>query len=129
MKVIDYLTNLPSDTPHKNLQNLVSNFLSETKYPSELERVYYSKNRNSDDVNPTSSDYSLAESFSILNMSLSKLSKHDPDFINRLETWINKKNHEIDQLRSKLRDTNLSSAHQKTISDVLKELEKSLGIS
>lgn len=129
MKVIDYLTNLPSYTPHKNLQNLVSNFLSETKYPSELERVYYSKNRNSDEVNPTSSDYSLAESFSILNMSLSKLSKHDPDFINRLETWINKKNHEIDQLRSKLRDTNLSSAHQKTISDVLKELEKSLGIS
>ena len=128
MKVIDYLTNLPSYTPHKNLQNLVSNFLSETKYPSELERVYYSKNRNSDEVNPTSSDYSLAESFSILNMSLSKLSKHDPDFINRLETWINKKNHEIDQLRSKLRDTNLSSAHQKTISDVLKELEKSLGI-
>lgn len=126
---MDYLTNLPSHTPHKNLQNLVSNFLSETKYPSELERVYYSKNRNSDEVNPTSSDYSLAESFSILNMSLSKLSKHDPDFINRLETWINKKNYEIDQLRSKLRDTNLSSAHQKTISDVLKELEKSLGTS
>ena len=125
---MDYLTNLPSDIPHKNLQNLVSNFLSETKYPSELERVYYSKNRNSDEVNPTSTDYSLAESFSILNMSLSKLSKHDPNFINRLETWINKKNHEIDQLRSKLRDTNLSSAHQKTISDVLKELEKSLGI-
>ena len=126
---MDYLTNLPTNTPYKNLQNLVSNFLSETKYPSELERVYYSKNRNSDEVNPTSSDYSLAESFSILNMSLSKLSKHDPDFINRLETWINKKNYEIDQLRSKLRDTNLSSAHQKTISDVLKELEKSLGTS
>ena len=124
-----YLTTLSLDTSNKNLHNLVSNFLSETNYPSELERVYYSKNRNSDEVNPTSSDYSLAESFSILNMSLSKLSKHDPDFINRLEAWINKKNHKIDQLRSKLRDTNLSPAHQKTISDVLKELEKSLGIS
>ena len=91
MKVIDYLTTLPLDTSNKNLQNLVGNFLSETKYPSELERVYYSKNRNSDEVNPTSSDYSLAESFSILNMSLSKLSKHDPDFITCLEAWICKK--------------------------------------
>ena len=126
---MDYLIKLPLDTSHKNLQNLVSNFLRETKYPSELERVYYSKNRNSNEVNPTSSEHSLAESFSILNMSLSKLSKHDPDFINRLVVWINKKKHEIDQLRSKLRDTNLIPAHQKTISDVLKELEKSLGIS
>ncbi|MEC7638445.1 MAG: hypothetical protein VX848_05580 [Verrucomicrobiota bacterium] len=116
-------------TSNKNLHKLISNFLSETKYPSELERVYYSKNRNSDEVNPTSSDYSLAESFSILNMSLSKLSKHDPDFITRLEAWICKKKNDIDHLRSKLRDTNLSTTHQKTISDVLKELEKSLGIS
>ena len=129
MKVFDYLIKNNEVFTKLNLPILVTNFLSETKYPSELERVYYSKNRNSDEVNPTSSDYSLAESFSILNMSLSKLSKHDPDFINRLEVWINKKKHEIDQLRSKLRDTNLGPAHQKTISDVLKELEKSLGIS
>ena len=65
LKVMHYLTTLSLDTSNKNLHNLVSNFLSETKYPSELERVYYSKNRNSDQVNPTSSDYSLAESFSI----------------------------------------------------------------
>jgi hypothetical protein len=126
---MDYLIKLPLDTSHKNLQNLVSNFLRETKYPSELERVYYSKNRNSNEVNPTSSEHSLAESFSILNMSLSKLSKHDPDFITCLEAWICKKKYEIDHLRTKLRDTNLSPTHQKTISAVLKELEKCLGIS
>ena len=126
MKVLDYLIKNNEVFTKLNLPILVTNFLSETKYSSELERVYYEKCKNK--ITPVSSNCVFSKSSHILNEDLSQLHQTDPNFITQFEIWFQKKKSEIDYLKSKKLDQKIGSNQMETISAVLNELERSLGL-
>ncbi len=128
MKVLDYLIKNNEVFTKLNLPVLVTNFLSETKYSSELERVYYEKCKIKNKITPVSSNYVFSRSSHILNVDLSQLHQTDPNFITQFEIWFQKKKSEIDYLKSKKLDQKIGSNQMKTISAVLNELERSLGL-
>ncbi len=128
MKVLDYLIKNNEVFTKLNLPVLVTNFLSETKYSSELERVYYEKCKIKNKITPVSSNYVFSRSSHILNEDLSQLHQTDPNFITQFEIWFQKKKSEIDYLKSKKLDQKIGSNQMKTISAVLNELERSLGL-
>ena len=128
MKVLDYLIKNNEVFTKLNLPILVTNFLSETKYSSELERVYYEKCKIKNKITPVSSNYVFSRSSHILNEDLSQLHQTDPNFITQFEIWFQKKISEIDYLKSKKLDQKIGSNQMKTISAVLNELERSLGL-
>ena len=128
MKVLDYLIKNNEVFTKLNLPILVTNFLSETKYSSELERVYYEKCKIKNKINPVSSNYVFSRSSHILNEDLSQLHQTDPNFITQFEIWFQKKNSEIDYLKSKKLDQKIGSNQMETISAVLNELERGLGL-
>ena len=128
MKVLDYLIKNNEVFTKLNLPVLVTNFLSETKYSSELERVYYEKCKIKNKITPVSSNYVFSRSSHILNEDLSQLHQTDPNFITQFEIWFQKKKSEIDYLKSKKLDQKIGSNQIKTISAVLNELERSLGL-
>lgn len=128
MKVLDYLIKNNEVFTKLNLPILVSNFLSETKHSSELERVYYEKCKIKNKITPVSSNYVFSRSSHILNEDLSQLYQTDPNFIAQFEIWFQKKISEIDYLKSKKLDQKIGSNQMKTISAVLNELERGLGL-
>ena len=128
MKVLDYLTKNNEVFTKLNLPVLVTNFLSETKYSSELERVYYEKCKIKNKITPVSSNYVFSRSSHILNEDLSQLHQTDPNFITQFEIWFQKKKSEIDYLKSKKLDQKIGSNQMETISAVLNELERGLGL-
>lgn len=128
MKVLDYLIKNNEVFTKLNLPILVTNFLSETKYSSELERVYYEKCKIKNKITPVSSNYVFSRSSHILNEDLSQLHQTDPNFITQFEIWFQKKISEIDYLKSKKLDQKIGSNQMETISAVLNELERSLGL-
>ena len=128
MKVLDYLIINNEVFTKLNLPILVTNFLSETKYSSELERVYYEKCKIKNKITPVSSNYVFSRSSHILNEDLSRLHQTDPNFITQFEIWFQKKNSEIDYLKSKKLDQKIGSNQMETISAVLNELERGLGL-
>ena len=128
MKVLDYLIKNNKVFTKLNLPILVTNFLSETKHSSELERVYYEKCKIKNKITPVSSNYVFSRSSHILNEDLSQLHQTDPNFITQFEIWFQKKISEIDYLKSKKLDQKIGSNQMKTISAVLNELERSLGL-
>lgn len=128
MKVLDYLIKNNEVFTKLNLPVLVTNFLSETKYSSELERVYYEKCKIKNKITPVSSNYVFSRSSHILNEDLSQLHQTDPNFITQFEIWFQKKKSEIDYLKSKKLDQKIGSNQMETISAVLNELERSLGL-
>ena len=128
MKVLDYLIKNNEVFTKLNLPILVTNFLSETKHSSELERVYYEKCKIKNKITPVSSNYVFSRSSHILNEDLSQLHQTDPNFITQFEIWFQKKNSEIDYLKSKKLDQKIVSNQMKTISAVLNELERGLGL-
>lgn len=128
MKVLDYLIKNNEVFTKLNLPVLVTNFLSETKYSSELERVYYEKCKIKNKITPVSSNYVFSRSSHILNEDLSQLHQTDPNFITQFEIWFQKKNSEIDYLKSKKLDQKIGSNQMETISAVLNELERGLGL-
>ena len=128
MKVLDYLIKNNEVFTKLNLPILVSNFLSETKHSSELERVYYEKCKIKNKITPVSSNYVFSRSSHILNEDLSQLHQTDPNFITQFEIWFQKKISEIDYLKSKKLDQKIGSNQMETISAVLNELERGLGL-
>lgn len=128
MKVLDYLIKNNEVFTKLNLPVLVTNFLSETKYSSELERVYYEKCKIKNKITPVSSNYVFSRSSHILNEDLSQLHQTDPNFITQFEIWFQKKISEIDYLKSKKLDQKIGSNQMETISAVLNELERGLGL-
>lgn len=128
MKVLDYLIKNNEVFTKLNLPVLVTNFLSETKYSSELERVYYEKCKIKNKITPVSSNYVFSRSSHILNEDLSQLHQTDPNFITQFEIWFQKKKLEIDYLKSKKLDQKIGSNQMETISAVLDELERGLGL-
>ena len=128
MKVLDYLIKNNEVFTKLNLPILVTNFLSETKYSSELERVYYEKCKVKNKITPVSSNYVFSKSSHILNEDLSQLHQTDPNFITQFEIWFQKKKSEIDYLKSKKLDQKIGSNQMETISAVLNELERGLGL-
>ena len=128
MKVLDYLIKNNEVFTKLNLPILVTNFLSETKHSSELERVYYEKCKIKNKITPVSSNYVFSRSSHILNEDLSQLHQTDPNFITQFEIWFQKKISEIDYLKSKKLDQKIGSNQMETISAVLNELERSLGL-
>ena len=128
MKVLDYLIKNNEVFTKLNLPILVTNFLSETKHSSELERVYYEKCKIKNKITPISSNYVFSRSSHILNEDLSQLHQTDPNFITQFEIWFQKKNSEIDYLKSKKLDQKIGSNQMETISAVLNELERGLGL-
>ena len=128
MKVLDYLIKNNEVFTKLNLPVLVTNFLSETKHSSELERVYYEKCKIKNKITPVSSNYVFSRSSHILNEDLSQLHQTDPNFITQFEIWFQKKISEIDYLKSKKLDQKIGSNQMKTISVVLNELERGLGL-
>ncbi len=128
MKVLDYLIKNNEVFTKLNLPVLVTNFLSETKYSSELERVYYEKCKIKNKITPVSSNYVFSRSSHILNEDLSQLHQTDPNFITQFEIWFQKKKSQIDYLKSKKLDQKIGSNQMETISAVLNELERSLGL-
>ena len=128
MKVLDYLIKNNEVFTKLNLPILVTNFLSETKYSSELERVYYEKCKIKNKITPVSSNYVFSRSSHILNEDLSQLYQTDPNFIAQFEIWFQKKISEIDYLKSKKLDKKIGSNQMETISAVLNELERGLGL-
>ena len=128
MKVLDYLIKNNEVFTKLNLPILVTNFLSETKYSSELERVYYEKCKIKNKITPVSSNYVFSKSSHILNEDLSQLHQKDPNFIAQFEIWFQKKISEIDYLKSKKLDQKIGSNQMETISAVLNELERGLGL-
>ena len=128
MKVLDYLIKNNEVFTKLNLPILVTNFLSETKYSSELERVYYEKCKIKNKITPVSSNYVFSRSSHILNEDLSQLHQTDPNFITQFEIWFQKKNSEIDYLKSKKLEQKIGSNQMETISAVLNELERGLGL-
>ena len=128
MKVLDYLIKNNKVFTKLNLPILVTNFLSETKHSSELERVYYEKCKIKNKITPVSSNYVFSRSSHILNEDLSQLHQTDPNFITQFEIWFQKKNSEIDYLKSKKLDQKIGSHQMETISAVLNELERGLGL-
>lgn len=128
MKVLDYLIKNNEVFTKLNLPVLVTNFLSETKYSSELERVYYEKCKIKNKITPVSSNYVFSKSSHILNEDLSQLHQTDPNFITQFEIWFQKKISEIDYLKSKKLDQKIGSNQMETISAVLNELERGLGL-
>ena len=128
MKVLDYLIKINEVFTKRNLPVLVTNFLSETKYSSELERVYYEKCKIKNKITPVSSNYVFSRSSHILNEDLSQLHQTDPNFITQFEIWFQKKKSEIDYLKSKKLDQKIGSNQMETISAVLNELERGLGL-
>ena len=128
MKVLDYLIKNNKVFTKLNLPILVTNFLSETKHSSELERVYYEKCKIKNKITPVSSNYVFSRSSHILNEDLSQLHQTDPNFITQFEIWFQKKKLEIDYLKSKKLDQKIGSNQMETISAVLNELERSLGL-
>ena len=128
MKVLDYLIKNNEVFTKLNLPVLVTNFLSETKYSSELERVYYEKCKIKNKITPVSSNYVFSRSSHILNEDLSQLHQTDPNFITQFEIWFQKKISEIDYLKSKKLDQKICSNQMETISAVLNELERGLGL-
>ena len=128
MKVLDYLIKNNEVFTKLNLPILVTNFLSETKYSSELERVYYEKCKIKNKITPVSSNYVFSRSSHILNEDLSQLHQTDPNFITQFEIWFQKKISEIDYLKSKKLDQKIGSNQIETISAVLNELERGLGL-
>ena len=128
MKVLDYLIKNNEVFTKLNLPILVTNFLSETKYSSELERVYYEKCKIKNKITPVSSNYVFSKSSHILNEDLSQLHQTDPNFITQFEIWFQKKISEIDYLKSKKLDQKIGSNQMETISAVLNELERGLGL-
>lgn len=128
MKVLDYLIKNNEVFTKLNLPILVTNFLSETKHSSELERVYYEKCKIKNKITPVSSNYVFSRSSHILNEDLSQLHQTDPNFITQFEIWFQKKKSEIDYLKSKKLDQKIGSNQMETISAVLNELERGLGL-
>ena len=128
MKVLDYLIINNEVFTKLNLPILVTNFLSETKHSSELERVYYEKCKIKNKITPVSSNYVFSRSSHILNEDLSQLHQTDPNFITQFEIWFQKKISEIDYLKSKKLDQKIDSNQMETISAVLSELERGLGL-
>ena len=128
MKALDYLIKNNEVFTKLNLPLLVTNFLSETKYSSELERVYYEKCKIKNKITPVSSNYVFSRSSHILNEDLSQLHQTDPNFITQFEIWFQKKISEIDYLKSKKLDQKIGSNQMETISAVLNELERGLGL-
>ena len=128
MKVLDYLIKNNEVFTKLNLPILVTNFLSETKHSSELERVYYEKCKIKNKITPISSNYVFSRSSHILNEDLSQLHQTDPNFITQFEIWFQKKISEIDYLKSKKLDQKIGSNQMETISAVLNELERGLGL-
>ena len=128
MKVLDYLIKNNEVFTKLNLPVLVTNFLSETKYSSELERVYYEKCKIKNKITPVSSNYVFSRSSHILNEDLSQLHQTDPNFITQFEIWFQKKKLEIDYLKSKKLEQKICSNQMETISAVLDELERGLGL-
>ena len=128
MKVLDYLIKNNEIFTKLNLPILVTNFLSETRYSSELERVYYEKCKIKNKITPVSSNYVFSRSSHILNEDLSQLHQTDPNFITQFEIWFQKKISEIDYLKSKKLDQKIGSNQMETISAVLNELERGLGL-
>ena len=128
MKVLDYLIKNNEVFTKLNLPVLVTNFLSETRYSSELERVYYEKCKIKNKITPVSSNYVFSRSSHILNEDLSQLHQTDPKFITQFEIWFQKKVSEIDYLKSKKLDRTIGSNQMETISAVLNELERGLGL-
>ncbi|MAH34773.1 MAG: hypothetical protein CMO42_05705 [Verrucomicrobiales bacterium] len=128
MKVLDYLIKNNEVFTKLNLPVLVTNFLSETKYSSELERVYYEKCKIKNKITPVSSNYVFSRSSHILNEDLSQLHQTDPNFITQFEIWFQKKKSEIDYLKSKKLEQKIGSNQMETISAVLDELERGLGL-
>ena len=128
MKVLDYLIINNEVFTKLNLPILVTNFLSETKYSSELERVYYEKCKIKNKITPVSSNYVFSRSSHILNEDLSQLNQTDPNFITQFEIWFQKKISEIHYLKSKKLDQKIGSNQMETISAVLNELERGLGL-
>ena len=128
MKVLDYLIKINEVFTKRNLPVLVTNFLSETKYSSELERVYYEKCKIKNKITPVSSNYVFSRSSHILNEDLFQLHQTDPNFITQFEIWFQKKKSEIDYLKSKKLDQKIGSNQMETISAVLNELERGLGL-
>ena len=128
MKVLDYLIINNEVFTKLNLPILVTNFLSETKHSSELERVYYEKCKIKNKITPVSSNYVFSRSSHILNEDLSQLHQTDPNFITQFEIWFQKKISEIDYLKSKKLDQKIGSNQMETVSAVLNELERGLGL-
>ena len=128
MKVLDYLIKNNEVFTKLNLPILVTNFLSETKHSSELERVYYEKCKIKNKITPVSSNYVFSRSSHILNEDLSQLHQTDPNFITQFEIWFQKKISEIDYLKSKKLDQKIGRNQMETISAVLNELERGLGL-
>ena len=128
MKVLDYLIKNNEVFTKLNLPVLVTNFLSETKHSSELERVYYEKCKIKNKITPVSSNYVFSRSSHILNEDLSQLHQTDLNFITQFEIWFQKKISEIDYLKSKKLDQKIGSNQMETISAVLNELERGLGL-
>jgi hypothetical protein len=128
LKVLDYLIKNNEVFTKLNLPVLVTNFLSETKYSSELERVYYEKCKIKNKITPVSSNYVFSRSSHILNEDLSQLHQTDPNFITQFEIWFQKKKLEIDYLKSKKLEQKIGSNQMETISAVLDELERGLGL-
>jgi len=128
LKVLDYLIKNNEVFTKLNLPILVTNFLSETKHSSELERVYYEKCKIKNKITPVSSNYVFSRSSHILNEDLSQLHQTDPNFITQFEIWFQKKISEIDYLKSKKLDQKIGSNQMETISAVLNELERGLGL-
>jgi len=128
LKVLDYLIKNNEVFTKLNLPVLVTNFLSETKYSSELERVYYEKCKIKNKITPVSSNYVFSRSSHILNEDLSQLHQTDPNFITQFEIWFQKKKSEIDYLKSKKLEQKIGSNQMETISAVLDELERGLGL-
>lgn len=128
MKVLNYLIKNNEVFTKLNLPILVTNFLSETKHSSELERVYYEKCKIKNKITPVSSNYVFSRSSHILNEDLSQLHQTDPNFITQFEIWFQKKISEIDYLKSKKLDQKIGSNQMETISAVLNELERGLGL-
>ena len=128
MKVLDYLIKNNEVFTKLNLPILVTNFLSETKHSSELERVYYEKCKIKNKITPVSSNYVFSRSSHILNEDLSQLHQTDPNFITQFEIWFQKKKLEIDYLKSKKLEQKIGSNQMETISAVLDELERGLGL-
>ena len=128
MKVLNYLIKNNEVFTKLNLPILVTNFLSETKHSSELERVYYEKCKIKNKITPVSSNYVFSRSSHILNEDLSQLHQTDHNFITQFEIWFQKKISEIDYLKSKKLDQKIGSNQMETISAVLNELERGLGL-
>ena len=128
MTVFDHLDKKLENYSKRKLLNLISNFLSETKYRSELERVYYEECQTSNTLKPSSSNYIFSRSSYILKMDFFQLSQKHPNFMEQFENWFQKKISEIEYLESKKLDSTISGKQKETISAVLKELEFSLGL-